>query len=149
MTNYCLNSCFTIIDSKLELRKWSYHKKFCLMESIDFDCMSLSWNLEHFHFWLLLITWKLFYSERAVTESLAPCNWGKTILVFRNWVRSLRQTFLFLSSKISLCKVKGRDSPCGGLSWLRLYTPNAEDPGSIPSQGTRSCTPQQRPGTAK
>ena len=45
--------------------------------------------------------------------------------------------------------MKGRDFPDGGLSWLRLYTPNAKDPGLIPSQGTRSCLPQQRPDVAK
>ena len=45
--------------------------------------------------------------------------------------------------------MKGRDSPGGGLFWLRLYTPNAEGPGSIPSKGTRSCMLQQRPGAGK
>ena len=32
---------------------------------------------------------------------------------------------------------------------LRLHTPNAEGPGSIPGQGTRACMPQLRPGTAQ
>ena len=38
-----------------------------------------------------------------------------------------------------------------GVQWIRLYTPNAGGPGSIPSQGTRSsmlqlrvCMPQRR-----
>ena len=43
--------------------------------------------------------------------------------------------------------------PCLGTSlvvqWLRLHTPNAEGPGSIPGQGTRSHMLQLRPGTAK
>ena len=40
--------------------------------------------------------------------------------------------------------------------WLRLHTPNAGGPGSIPGQGTRShmpqqrsCVPQPRPRAAK
>ncbi|TEA31623.1 hypothetical protein DBR06_SOUSAS7710062, partial [Sousa chinensis] len=28
------------------------------------------------------------------------------------------------------------------VQWLRLCAPNAGGPGSIPSQGTRSCMPQ-------
>ena len=35
------------------------------------------------------------------------------------------------------------------VQWLRLCTPNAGDPGSIPGQGTRSHMLQLRPGTAK
>ena len=35
------------------------------------------------------------------------------------------------------------------VQWLRLSTPNAGRPGSIPGQGPRSHMPQQRPGTAK
>lgn len=35
------------------------------------------------------------------------------------------------------------------VQWLRLSTPNAGCPGSIPGQGPRSHMPQQRPGTAK
>ena len=41
------------------------------------------------------------------------------------------------------------DFPGGPGVWLRLHTPNAEGPGSSPGQGTRSHTPQLRPGTAK
>jgi hypothetical protein len=33
--------------------------------------------------------------------------------------------------------------------WLRLCTPNAEDLGLVPGQGTRSHIPQLRPGTTK
>ena len=33
--------------------------------------------------------------------------------------------------------------------WLRLCTPNAEGPGSIPGQGARSHRLQVRPGTAE
>ena len=35
------------------------------------------------------------------------------------------------------------------VQWLRLLTLNAEDPGSIPKQGTRSHMLQLRPGAAK
>ena len=35
------------------------------------------------------------------------------------------------------------------VQWLRLHTPNAMGPHSIPSQGARSCMPQLRPSTAK
>ena len=35
------------------------------------------------------------------------------------------------------------------VQWLRLPTPNAGAPGSIPGQGTRSHTLQLRPGTTK
>ena len=34
------------------------------------------------------------------------------------------------------------------VQWLRLCTSNPGVPGLIPSQGTRSCMPQLRPGTA-
>ena len=41
----------------------------------------------------------------------------------------------------------------GGMSllvqWLRFRVPNAGDPGLIPGQGTRFCTPQLRPSIAK
>ena len=33
--------------------------------------------------------------------------------------------------------------------WLRLHTPNAGNPGSIPGQGTRSHMLQIRPSAAK
>ena len=33
--------------------------------------------------------------------------------------------------------------------WLRLHSPNAGGPGSIPDQGTRSHLPQLRPSAAK
>ena len=35
------------------------------------------------------------------------------------------------------------------VQWLRLHAPNAEVLGSIPVQGTRSLTPQLRPGAVK
>ena len=35
------------------------------------------------------------------------------------------------------------------VQWLRLHAPNAEGPGSILGQRTRSHMPQLRPGTAK
>ena len=35
------------------------------------------------------------------------------------------------------------------VQWIRLHGPNAGGPGLIPGQGTRSPTPQLRPGTAK
>ena len=40
-----------------------------------------------------------------------------------------------------------RTSPV--VRWLRLQTPNAGGPGSIPGQGTRPHMPQLRPGTVK
>ena len=35
------------------------------------------------------------------------------------------------------------------VQWLRLYTPNAQSPGSIPGQGTRSHKPQLRVGMSQ
>lgn len=35
------------------------------------------------------------------------------------------------------------------IQWLRLCTPDAGDPGSIPAHGTRSLMPQLIPGAAK
>ena len=35
------------------------------------------------------------------------------------------------------------------VQWLRLWGPNADDPGLIPDQRTRSHRPQLRPGAAK
>ena len=35
------------------------------------------------------------------------------------------------------------------VQWLRVCTPNAEGPGSVTGQGTRSHMPQQRSSAAK
>ena len=35
------------------------------------------------------------------------------------------------------------------VQWLRLHTPNARGPGSIPGQGTRSYIQQVRPAAVK
>ena len=55
-----------------------------------------------------------------------------------SWVSSIPDVAVL--SKLSPIKLTMRDFPV--VQWLRLYTPNAGGPGSIPGQGTRARTPQ-------
>lgn len=59
-------------------------------------------------FWLLLSAWKLLYHKRDVIMAIT-CNQNKTILLLINWVGSWRQTFTFLSDKMSLYKMNRRE----------------------------------------
>ena len=49
---------------------------------------------------------------------------------------------------VYVCKKKKHEEllwgGVGGMQWLRLYTPNAGDPGLIPGQGIRFLIPQRR-----
>ena len=59
-------------------------------------------------------------------------------------------------SKIIVCYQEGKEGTSKMFQWIRICTPNAGGPGSIPGQGTRTCMlqltvhmPQPRPNTAK
>ena len=64
-------------------------------------------------------------------------------------------SYYFIATGMAILK-KDRLGTSLAVQWLRLHTPNAGGPGSIPVQGTRSHMPQRRshmrqlrPGTAK